>query len=46
MLLLPEWEPLPELPCAFEEYEIFQDGEWKRVANGIPTDKDRIRFLK
>ena len=34
------------LPCAFEEYEIFQDGEWKRVANGIPTDKDRIRFLK
>lgn len=32
------------LPCAFEEYEIFQDGEWKTVINGIPTNKDRIRF--
>ncbi|MGW8113978.1 M23 family metallopeptidase [Caproicibacterium sp. NSD3] len=32
------------LPCAFEQYEVFQDGEWKKVANGIPTDKDRIRF--
>lgn len=34
------------LPCAFEEYDIFQDGEWKTVTNGIPTNKDRIRFLK
>lgn len=34
------------LPCAFEEYEIFQDGEWQTVTNGIPTTKDRIRFLK
>jgi hypothetical protein len=32
------------LPCAFEKYEIFQDGEWHEVVNGIPTDKDRIRF--
>lgn len=32
------------LPCAFEQYEVFQDGEWKKVVNGIPTDKDRIRF--
>lgn len=32
------------LPCAFEQYEVFQKGEWKKVANGIPTDKDRIRF--
>lgn len=32
------------LPCAFEEYEIFQDGEWKMVTKGIPTNKDRIRF--
>jgi len=32
------------LPCAFEKYEVFQDGEWKTVCNGIPTDKDRIRF--
>ncbi len=34
------------LPCAFEEYEIFQEGEWQTVTNGIPTTKDRIRFLK
>ena len=34
------------LPCAFEEYEIFQDGEWKAMTNSIPTNKDRIRFLK
>ena len=34
------------LPCAFEQYEIFQDGKWKTVVNGIPTNKDRIRFQK
>lgn len=32
------------LPCAFEKYEIYQDGEWKIIENGIPTNKDRIRF--
>lgn len=32
------------LPCAFEKYEVFQGGEWHGVVNGIPTDKDRIRF--
>jgi hypothetical protein len=32
------------LPCAFEKYEVFQNGEWKEVFNSIPTNKDRIRF--
>ncbi|AFA50107.1 M23 family metallopeptidase [Acetobacterium woodii] len=32
------------LPCAFEQYEIFQDEEWKKVVKGIPTNKDRIRL--
>jgi hypothetical protein len=32
------------LPCAFEKYEVFQNGEWREVINDIPTDKDRIRF--
>ncbi len=32
------------LPCAFEQYEVFQDGKWQKVVNGIPKDKDRIRF--
>lgn len=32
------------LPCAFEQYESFQNGKWEKVYNGIPTDQDRIRF--
>ena len=32
------------LPCAFEQYELFKDGKWQVVNNGIPTDRDRIRF--
>lgn len=32
------------LPCAFERYEVFQNAAWTDVFNGIPTDKDRIRF--
>lgn len=32
------------LPCAFEEYELFKNGTWEKVTNGIPTSKDRIRF--
>lgn len=33
------------LPCVFEQYEKYQDGTWTKVYHGIPTDKDRIRFL-
>lgn len=29
---------------AFEEYELFTNNKWEKVTNGIPTDKDRIRF--
>lgn len=32
------------LPCAFKQYEVLEDGEWKKVVNGIPTNKDRIRI--
>lgn len=32
------------LPCAFREYEIFIDGLWKEVKDGVPTNRDRIRF--
>lgn len=32
------------LPCAFEEYELFIDGTWKKEMYGIPTSKDRFRF--
>ncbi|ADU29433.1 M23 family metallopeptidase [Evansella cellulosilytica] len=32
------------LPSAFEQYEVFRDGEWKKQFNCIPSNKDRIRF--
>jgi hypothetical protein len=32
------------IPIVFERYEIFEGGEWITVKNGIPSDKDRIRF--
>ncbi len=31
------------IPCSFIRYERFQNGEWKEVLHGIPSDKDRIR---
>lgn len=34
------------LPCAFEEYEVFENGKWKMVTHGIPTNRDRIRFVR
>jgi murein DD-endopeptidase MepM/ murein hydrolase activator NlpD len=33
------------LPCAFEQYELFKNGQWEKVYNGIPADKEHIRFL-
>ena len=32
------------IPCAFEQYELFQDGQWKTVYKSVPSDRDRIRF--
>jgi len=32
------------LPFVFEQYEIFKDGFWEKVHNGVPTNEDRIRF--
>jgi len=31
------------IPCCFREYEIFQEGAWRSVQNGIPRATDRIR---
>ncbi len=31
------------IPCCFREYEVFQDGVWHLVQNGIPKATDRIR---
>ncbi len=32
------------IPCAFEQYDLYQNGEWKSVYSGVPSDKDRIRY--
>ncbi len=32
------------IPCAFERYEVFEDGAWTSVREGIPADKDHLRF--
>lgn len=34
------------IPCAFEQYEIIQNGEWKTVYRSVPSDKDRIRYYQ
>ncbi|MGM0216087.1 M23 family metallopeptidase [Enterococcus sp. AZ109] len=34
------------LPCAFETYEIYQAGKWLETKNGVPTNRDRIRYSK
>ena len=34
------------LPCAFETYEVYRNGKWQTVDAGIPTSKDRIRFVE
>jgi murein DD-endopeptidase MepM/ murein hydrolase activator NlpD len=31
------------LPCCFREYEVFEDGAWRRARNEIPKSTDRIR---
>ena len=33
------------LPCCFRDYEVFCEGAWCLVQNGIPKDTDRIRKL-
>lgn len=32
------------VPCVFREYEVWRDGGWQRVTNGIPDATERIRF--
>ena len=33
------------IPCCFRDYEVFHEGSWRLVQNGIPKDTDRIRKL-
>ncbi|NOX42130.1 MAG: M23 family metallopeptidase [Gammaproteobacteria bacterium] len=33
------------IPCCFREYELFQDGVWSKISNGIPGRYNRIRLI-
>jgi murein DD-endopeptidase MepM/ murein hydrolase activator NlpD len=33
------------IPCYFRHYEVFHEGAWRQVQNGIPKHTDRIRKL-
>jgi hypothetical protein len=33
------------IPCSFREYEVFQEGVWRLVRNGLPKTTDQIRKL-
>jgi murein DD-endopeptidase MepM/ murein hydrolase activator NlpD len=33
------------IPCCFRDYEVFFEGGWRPVRNGIPRHTDRIRKL-
>lgn len=32
------------LPCAFESYDVFEQGAWRTVRNAVPKAHERIRF--
>ncbi|MBE0685294.1 MAG: M23 family metallopeptidase, partial [Anaerolineaceae bacterium] len=33
------------IPCCFRDFEVFQNGAWHPVQNGIPKATNRIRKL-
>jgi hypothetical protein len=39
-----DWLIAKGIPCAFEQYNLYQNGEWESVHRRVPSDKDRIRF--
>lgn len=34
------------IPCSFRAYEVYEQGKWKSVSNGIPGYNERIRYVK
>lgn len=30
--------------CAFSRYELYEDGVWQEVINGVPKSSDRVRY--
>lgn len=34
------------IPCVFDQYDVFKNGTWETVYNQIPSETDRIRFVK
>ena len=39
----PELLKAKGIPCCFREYDLFEDGTWRKIVNGIPGRRDRIR---
>ena len=40
----PDVKQAKGLPCQFLRYEMFHQGRWQEVLNGVPSRADRIRF--
>jgi len=34
------------VPCGFEKYEVWENNGWKTIYNGIPTNKQRFRYVE
>jgi hypothetical protein len=34
------------VPCGFEKYEVWENDRWMTIHNGIPTNKQRFRFVE
>lgn len=44
MMDSPDMNHTNGLPCAFEEYQIYRDGKWEKIYDGIPKSTDRVLF--
>ena len=34
------------IPCGFDKYEVFENNRWNTIYKGIPTNKQRFRFME
>lgn len=41
----PELLKAKGIPCCFREYDLFETGAWRKITNGIPGRRDRIRAV-
>ncbi len=41
----PDMRKAKGIPCCFLEYEVYENGRWRKIANGVPKRWERIRAL-